>query len=150
MAARNIEPGIVLSEDEQRWKTNLYSDIYRYSTNTHIKENRKSMNLKKPEAMWSPSAWGYRGRTPTPRGVALLLALVAAALLVSCTNPASAPAPAPRFVPFAPAFSERNGHAAVAVGGDLYVIGGYDGTNRLNDVWKSSNGGATWAQGIYR
>ena len=43
-------------------------------------------------------------------------------------------------------FPIRNGHESLAVGSDIYVIGGYNGTRALNDVWKSSNGGATWAQ----
>ena len=38
----------------------------------------------------------------------------------------------------------RDGHTSVvdAVSGAIYVIGGYDGTNHLNDVWASTNRGA--------
>ena len=43
-------------------------------------------------------------------------------------------------------FSARQGHSLVAVSSDMYVIGGFDRTNFLNDVWKSTNGGVTWAQ----
>ena len=43
-------------------------------------------------------------------------------------------------------FSERFRHSAVVVGSDIYVIGGFNGVNRLNDVWKSTNGGATWSE----
>lgn len=38
------------------------------------------------------------------------------------------------------AFSKRAFHAAVAFDDALYVIGGFDGTNTLNDVWKSRDG----------
>ena len=37
----------------------------------------------------------------------------------------------------------RNDHSSVVFNGRLWVIGGYDGTNRLNDVW-SSEDGVTW------
>ena len=43
-------------------------------------------------------------------------------------------------------FSGRNTHSSVAIGSDMYVIGGHNGSNRLNDVWKSSNGGQTWSK----
>ena len=47
-------------------------------------------------------------------------------------------------------FSKRRGHSSVVIGSGanaaIYVIGGFDGTNYLNDVWKSSNGGATWTE----
>ena len=44
-------------------------------------------------------------------------------------------------------FPARNFHNSVAVGQDIYVIGGFLGrTNRLNDVWKSTDGGANWTQ----
>ena len=42
-------------------------------------------------------------------------------------------------------FSARFGHSSVAVGSDIYVIGGNAGGN-LNDVWKSSDGGVTWSE----
>ena len=41
-------------------------------------------------------------------------------------------------------FSARRNHSAVVLDGAIYVIGGFDGTNRLNDVWKSTDGGVTW------
>ena len=41
-------------------------------------------------------------------------------------------------------FSPRRDHASAVLNGDLYVIGGFDGTDRLNDVWKSTDGGAAW------
>jgi len=47
-------------------------------------------------------------------------------------------------------FSRRSEHAALVVGNALYVIGGSDDTNRFKDVWRSADGGATWAQGITR
>jgi len=37
----------------------------------------------------------------------------------------------------------RTGFASVTYNANVYVIGGYDGTNYLNDVWRSSNG-YTW------
>ena len=43
-------------------------------------------------------------------------------------------------------FSAREKPGSIAVGSDIYVIGGSDGTNELNDVWKSSNGGVSWNQ----
>ena len=43
-------------------------------------------------------------------------------------------------------FSARYAHSSVAIGSDIYVIGGYDETNYFNDVWKSTNGGQTWTQ----
>ena len=41
-------------------------------------------------------------------------------------------------------FSPRRYHASAALSGALYVIGGFDGTDSLNDVWKSTDGGVTW------
>ena len=44
-------------------------------------------------------------------------------------------------------FAAREAHSSVILGGAIYVIGGskYGGrTERFNDVWKSTNGGATW------
>ena len=43
-------------------------------------------------------------------------------------------------------FSVRSRHSSVSVDSDIYIIGGFDGTNRLNDVWKSTDGGATWSE----
>ena len=93
------------------------------------------MRRRKTEAVSSPSAWRYRG-------AALLFG---AALLVSHGNPASGN-PNPRLVSSGPDFPGRTKHAAAAVGRELYVIGGYDGRNPLNDVWKSSDGGSRWIQ----
>lgn len=42
-------------------------------------------------------------------------------------------------------FSKRWGHASVVFGGKIWVIGGFDDTSRLNDVWSSSDG-AAWTQ----
>ncbi|KAK3584149.1 hypothetical protein CHS0354_035229 [Potamilus streckersoni] len=42
-------------------------------------------------------------------------------------------------------FSGRAHHAGAVFDGALWVIGGYDGYNRLNDVWKSTDG-ITWTQ----
>ena len=41
-------------------------------------------------------------------------------------------------------FSARDEHTSAALSGALYVIGGFDGTDRLNDVWKSTDQGVTW------
>ena len=35
----------------------------------------------------------------------------------------------------------RQGHVAVVVGTDVYLMGGFDGSERLNDMWKSSDCG---------
>ena len=47
-------------------------------------------------------------------------------------------------------FSARNNHSSVAVdsgpNAGIYVIGGHNGSKRLNDVWKSTDGGATWSE----
>ena len=44
-------------------------------------------------------------------------------------------------------FAARNVHSSVAVGQDIYVIGGrISRTSLVNDVWKSTDGGATWTQ----
>ena len=42
-------------------------------------------------------------------------------------------------------FSPRDNHTSVVLGGDLYVIGGSASSTWLfNDVWKSTDGGASW------
>ena len=41
-------------------------------------------------------------------------------------------------------FSRRSYHRTVAIGSDIYVIGGSDVTNLFNDVWKSADSGKTW------
>ena len=49
-------------------------------------------------------------------------------------------------------FSKRNNHSSVVLGSDIYVIGGINrfarpfGNPVDDQVWKSMNGGATWAQ----
>ena len=44
-------------------------------------------------------------------------------------------------------FSKRELHSSVTVGSDMYVIGGIEyNAARLNDVWKSSDGGKNWTQ----
>ena len=46
-------------------------------------------------------------------------------------------------------FKAREAHSSVVLGGAIYVIGGlkYESRNaRFNDVWKSTDGGATWTQ----
>jgi autotransporter-associated beta strand protein len=42
-------------------------------------------------------------------------------------------------------WSGRSNFGAVAFNGQMWVLGGYDGSNSLNDVWSSSNG-VTWTQ----
>jgi hypothetical protein len=37
----------------------------------------------------------------------------------------------------------RQGHATVAVDGYVYLLGGFLGATRFNDVWKSSDCGTT-------
>jgi Kelch motif len=39
----------------------------------------------------------------------------------------------------------RQGHATVAVEGYVYLLGGFLGATRFNDVWKSSDCGTTFA-----
>lgn len=34
-----------------------------------------------------------------------------------------------------PSFGVRNGHRAVALGGIVYILGGWDGTTYFNDLW---------------
>ena len=41
-------------------------------------------------------------------------------------------------------FSARNNHRSVTFADKIWVIGGHDGTNRLNDVWSSSDG-SNWS-----
>ena len=42
-------------------------------------------------------------------------------------------------------FSPRDLHTSVVMGNDIYVIGGGEGSTQLfNDVWKSTDGGASW------
>jgi len=45
----------------------------------------------------------------------------------------------------APPFAGRAGHAMVATGGKLYLLGGHGGA-ALRDAWVSDDGGATWSQ----
>jgi hypothetical protein len=40
-------------------------------------------------------------------------------------------------------FSVRQGQAAVTFNHHMYILGGFGGTNRYNDIWKS-NDGAIW------
>ena len=37
-------------------------------------------------------------------------------------------------------FSGRDRHEVVSYRGNLWVIGGWDGVGRLNDVWRSTDG----------
>ena len=42
-------------------------------------------------------------------------------------------------------WSKRHGHSSVALSdGSIVLMGGYDGSNSYNDVWLSTNNGATW------
>ena len=43
-------------------------------------------------------------------------------------------------------FSVRGGHEAVSFGGDLWVFGGENDDDDLNDVWRSSDGGVNWVR----
>ena len=47
-------------------------------------------------------------------------------------------------------FSPRSGHSSVYIpsgtNAGMYVIGGFGASARLNDVWKSTDGGATWTR----
>ena len=47
-------------------------------------------------------------------------------------------------------FSARSGHRSFYIpsgtNAGMYVIGGFGGGTRLNDVWKSTDGGANWTQ----
>jgi hypothetical protein len=46
-------------------------------------------------------------------------------------------------------WAARYGHTTVIdAAGAIYVIGGYDGTNCLNDVWVSTDGGARPNSGV--
>ena len=40
-------------------------------------------------------------------------------------------------------FRPRRNHASAVLSGALYVLGGFDGTDSLNDVWKSTDQGVT-------
>ena len=41
----------------------------------------------------------------------------------------------------------RNNYSAVVLAdGSILLMGGYDGENRLNDVWQSTDMGATWTE----
>ncbi|HUO57486.1 MAG TPA: kelch repeat-containing protein [bacterium] len=42
-------------------------------------------------------------------------------------------------------FTERRGQAVAVMGGWMWLVGGYDGSHYLNDVWKSSDG-ASWTR----
>jgi len=45
------------------------------------------------------------------------------------------------------AWAGRSGHSSVALpDGSIILTGGYDGTSRKNDVWRSTDGGANWSQ----
>ena len=41
-------------------------------------------------------------------------------------------------------FSVRQYHSTVVLNGAIYVIGGFDGSDNLDDVWKSTDQGVTW------
>jgi PKD repeat protein len=44
-------------------------------------------------------------------------------------------------------WSGRIGHTSIAMpDGSIILMGGYDGSNRKNDVWRSMDDGATWTQ----
>ncbi|MDP3396887.1 MAG: DUF3821 domain-containing protein [Methanoregula sp.] len=46
-----------------------------------------------------------------------------------------------------PMWSPREGHATVVMpDGSIVLMGGYNGINFMNDVWGSSDNGATWSQ----
>mgnify|MGYP002476481887 FL=1 len=47
----------------------------------------------------------------------------------------------------APSWAERRGHTSVVLpDGSIVLMGGYNGSGRLNDVWRSVDPGATWTQ----
>ena len=43
-------------------------------------------------------------------------------------------------------FPGRYQHSSAVLGGDLYVIGGTDGTNVRNDIWESTDKGRSWSK----
>ena len=43
------------------------------------------------------------------------------------------------------AFAERSEHQMIAYGGSLWVVGGYDGRDYFDDVWRSADG-AVWVE----
>jgi hypothetical protein len=44
-------------------------------------------------------------------------------------------------------WTKRSSHSSVALpDGSIVLMGGYDGSNHCNDVWRSTNQGATWTQ----
>ena len=81
--------------------------------------------LRNPESVSKPLVGGGGGH------LGPLFVLFGAALLLSCNNPASSPDPT---------LSRRSAHAVAVLNDELYLIGGNDGTNQLNDVWKSTDG----------
>ena len=84
--------------------------------------------LRNPESVSKPLRGGVGGQ------LGPLFVLFGAALLLSCNNPTTSPTTSPD-----PTFSRRSAHAVV-LNNELYLIGGNDGTNALNDVWKSTDG----------
>jgi hypothetical protein len=45
---------------------------------------------------------------------------------------------------FKSGFTPRFAHACTVFKNQIWVIGGFDGTNELSDMWASSNMGVTW------
>ena len=44
-------------------------------------------------------------------------------------------------------WSARTGHSSVVMpDGSIVLMGGFDGTSEFNDVWRSTDNGATWTQ----
>ena len=87
-----------------------------------------NITLRNPESVSKPLRGGGGAVGP-------LFVLFGAALLLSCNNPTSSPTTSPD-----PTFSGRSAHAVAVLNDELYLIGGNDGTNQLNDVWKSTDG----------
>ena len=46
-------------------------------------------------------------------------------------------------------WSGRSAHSCVVHGYTIYIMGGSDGSSRLNDVWSSSDGGLTWVEDAF-